>query len=124
MSEAMTELLSAYSAEIQELAWQARGLILDMMPGALEQVDPSSKLIAYGYGRRYADLICAIALYKNYVNLMFSRGVELPDPEKLLVGTGKRARHVKLTTAADVANPALRALVVAAVSAQKRASET
>ena len=122
MSEALTDLLSVYSPEIRDLAWQARALILDVIPGTLEQVDPSSKIIAYGFGRRYADLICAIALYKTYVNLMFGRGVDLPDPEKLLSGTGKRARHVKLTTAGDVANSALRALIIAAVTAQNDVS--
>ena len=38
----------------------------------------------------------------------------LPDPAHLLQGTGKRHRHVKLTTPADLAAPALRELLEAA----------
>lgn len=38
----------------------ARILVLEVMPGAIEQVDAPSKIIAYGFGTTYADLICAI----------------------------------------------------------------
>ena len=120
MSETVTELLTSYSPEIRNLALRLRALILDVIPNALEQVDPSDKIIGYGFGRKYADLICAIAPFKTYVNLMFSKGTELPDPAGLLVGTGKRARHVKITTASDVDSPALRALLASAVAAMKR----
>jgi hypothetical protein len=42
-------------------------------------------------------------MHKSHVNLMLARGTELPDPEGLLTGTGKRARHVELTSAEDLA---------------------
>ncbi len=41
-------------------------------------------------------------------------GATLPDPDGLLQGTGKRYRHVRLTTPADVEAPALRALLESA----------
>jgi hypothetical protein len=49
------------------------------------------------------------------VNLGFARGADLPDPSHLLTGTGKRARHVKITGEAQIGAPALRALLDAAV---------
>jgi hypothetical protein len=42
---------------------------------------------------------------------MFARGAELPDPDHLLEGTGKRARHVRVKARAEVENPALRTLL-------------
>ena len=39
---------------------------------------------------------------------------EQPDPDHMLVGTGKRLRHVKVRTAQDASNPALQHLVEAA----------
>ncbi|MBI5671023.1 MAG: DUF1801 domain-containing protein [Chloroflexi bacterium] len=51
--------------------------------------------------------------YQNHVNLGFARGVSLPDPAGLLEGTGKKARHVKLRTAEDVDNLAVRELLEA-----------
>jgi hypothetical protein len=82
-----------------------------LLPDAIEQVDTPAKLIAYGYDRTYTGLICGIALQKSYVNLMLARGTELPDPDGLLEGTGKKARHVKIRTTDDADRPAVRALV-------------
>jgi hypothetical protein len=104
-----------YDPAVQGIAAAARSLILEVMPGAIEQVDAPSKIIAYGYGTTYADLICAIAPFKTYVNLMFSRGVDLEDPQGLLIGTGKRARHIKLTTVDEVHQPAVREIILQAV---------
>jgi len=52
----------------------------------------------------------------NRGNVGFFRGVALPDPSRLLEGTGKFMRHVKLRpgTAANAA--ALRRLIVTAYS--------
>jgi hypothetical protein len=51
-----------------------------------------------------------------HVNLMSARGAELPDPERLLKGTGKRARHVRITARAEVENTALRTLLETAAA--------
>jgi len=113
--ENLEEFLAQYSPVVRELALKTRALILSAFPGALEMVDPPSKIIAYGRGRSYADLVCAIAPFAAYVNLMFSRGAALPDPDGLLQGSGKRARHVKIATLADLEQPGLRALLEEAI---------
>lgn len=115
MSGDFNEFLSAYSPPVQELARQTRLLVLQVIPQAVELVDPPSKIIAYGLGARYADLICAIAPYKSYLNLIFSQGAQLPDPGGLLAGTGKRARHVKIAAPEDIQAPGLRALIQTAL---------
>ena len=107
----LEEFLAPYSPPVRELTLAARALILQAFPGALELVDVPSKIIAYGRGRKYADLVCALAPFTSHVNLMFSSGASLPDPAGLLQGTGKRARHVKLTSPADLEQPALLALL-------------
>jgi hypothetical protein len=112
MSEPPFEaFLASYSLEIQNLALQTRELVLGVIPNALEMVDPPSKIIAYGFSPKYADLVCAIAPYKSYINLIFSKGTELPDPEGLLTGTGKRARHVRINSSEDIKRPGLRSLI-------------
>jgi hypothetical protein len=42
--------------------------------------------VAFGY----------VNVFTNHVNVGFFNGVALPDPARLLEGTGKRMRHVKL----------------------------
>jgi hypothetical protein len=120
MPKDVDDFLAAYDPAVRKIALKARKLILALIPKALEQVDPPSKIIAYGYDRTYKGLICALAPQKAYVNLMFAKGTQLPDPEKLLEGTGKKARHVKLKTMAEVEKPAVRALIETAVELQNQ----
>jgi hypothetical protein len=103
--------LSAYDPNVQAIALQARALVLQIVPDAVEQIDLPAKMLAYGYQATYKDLICVISPQKTYVNLGFPHGTDLPDPAQLLVGTGKRARHVKLAEAKQVSAPELRALL-------------
>ena len=49
--------------------------------------------------------------FKAHVNVGFFRGADLDDPSKLLEGTGKLMRHVKLQPDNLVDTEALRALV-------------
>ena len=120
MNKTVTELLAPYSQEVRDLALRVRALVLDVIPNAIEQVDSGAKIIGYGFGTKYADLICVIMPLKAGVNLGFHNAVELPDPKGLLEGTGKRHRHVKLKTVADIKAPALRALLKAGVAAKKQ----
>jgi hypothetical protein len=105
------EILSQASPEVRATALRARELVRDVLPGTIEQVDRSARMLGYGRDRTYRGLICGITLQPTYVNLMFSRGVDLADPARRLEGTGKRARHVKLRAAADIDDPAIRQLL-------------
>lgn len=113
--DASEEFLSPYPPSVQALAKKAKILIQMTIPDATEYVDVSSKIAAYGFSPKYADLVCAVAPYKTYVNLIFSKGAKLLDPEKLLTGTGKSARHVRIEDDKVLEKPALKALIEQAV---------
>jgi hypothetical protein len=108
--------LTAYDPAVREIALAARTLVRELVPDALEQIDVPAKMLAYGFAATYKDMICMISPQKSYVSLGLPRGAELSDPAKLLTGTGKRARHVKLTDAKQVDSPALHALLQASVA--------
>jgi hypothetical protein len=122
-NKSVDDFLATYTPEIASLARQLRSLILDVIPESIEQVDIPAKLIGYGYDRTYTGTVCGIAPQKTYVNLMFAKGTELPDPDGLLEGTGKKARHVKIRTAEDMNKPAVRTLLHAAAAATKQGME-
>ena len=107
----LEQFLERYPDHIRELVLSARALILSVMPGTIEQLDIPANLIAYGIDRTYKGLICGIAIYKNYINIMLARGASLPDPEGLLSGTGKKARHIRVQQAADLDAPGVRVLL-------------
>lgn len=55
-----------------------------------------------------------VGVYRMHVNVGFFYGAELPDPAGLLVGTGKRMRHVKLRPGVAPNAAAMEALIAAA----------
>lgn len=55
-----------------------------------------------------------VGAYKDHVNLGFFFGALLDDPARLLEGTGKRGRHVKLRPGHELDSAALGQLVEAA----------
>lgn len=115
MDSGVEALLLRQDPRVRDTAVRLRDLVLGLMPDAVEQVDPSDGLLAYGTGPRLGEQLFAIVPHSTHVNLQFADGVDLPDPARLLEGTGKRVRHVKNRSADDADRPALRRLVEAAV---------
>lgn len=60
------------------------------------------------------DPFCFYMVGKNHVTFGFHYGTSLDDPERLLEGTGKNLRHVKLRTVEDLEKKGLKELVLAA----------
>ncbi|MBZ0289582.1 MAG: DUF1801 domain-containing protein [Anaerolineae bacterium] len=109
------DFLSTYTPPVQELALKTRELVLSLFPDALEQVDVPGKLLGYGTAATYAGTVCVIMPLKDSVNLGFARGASLPDPAYKLQGTGKNARHIKFRSPDEIDDPAVRALLQAAI---------
>jgi len=116
-SKAVADLLSAYAPEVRNLALAARTFVFNMVPNITEQVDVKARIIGYGYGPKYADMVCVIMPTKAGVNLGIAYTMQLPDPRKLLEGTGKLHRHVKLKSKSDLARAGLKSLLKAASAA-------
>ena len=57
-----------------------------------------------------------VNVFTSHVNVGFFHGAGLPDPARLLQGTGRFMRHVKLTAGTAANDAALRRLIDAAYS--------
>lgn len=112
-------IFSKYGEATEKLAWQLHGLLIKELKGAEEIPDQSIALVGYGYGKGYKDIICTILLSKQGIKLGFYKGTELPDPAKLLTGTGKVHKYVLINNTNDVKNPAVKRLVGEALKAYK-----
>lgn len=55
-----------------------------------------------------------VNVFTSHVNVGFFHGAALPDPGRLLQGTGKSMRHVKLRPETESSTAALSRLIVAA----------
>jgi hypothetical protein len=118
----LLRFLSAFEPAIGRLFLDARRLVLGAAPDADELIYDAYNAVsaAYTFTGRLAEAFCHVAAYSAHVNLGFNRGAELPDPAKVLRGSGAKIRHVHIAARSDLAAPALRRLVKAAV-AQGRA---
>jgi hypothetical protein len=73
-------------------------------------------VIGYGLSERSSDAFVSIAAAANGVSLMFFRGAALSDPHKLLQGTGKPNRSLKIKSADDLDRSELQALISESVA--------
>jgi hypothetical protein len=92
-----------------EVAQGLRRLVKETVPGTTESVNPWKIPTFESNGP-----LCMFSIGKNHVTFGFLRGTSLPDPAKLLEGTGKNLRHVKLRSLEDLRRPALKKLIEAA----------
>ena len=111
--------ISRYSRDV---AATARAAFLKMrrrLPGAVVLVYDNYNALAIGFGptERASDAIVSLALFPRWVSLFFLQsGAAMTDPLRLLKGTGKRARHIVLSPAADLDAPAVESLIVQALA--------
>jgi hypothetical protein len=106
--------VQGFSPEIKRLVEHARALVLEVLPDINEFVDPPSRIVAYGFSQKYSHLVCAIAPFKSHINLMIGVGARMEDPHGLLLGTGKKARHVRINSITDIQRPGIRELLLCA----------
>lgn len=104
------EFLSNLPADVQAIARELVAVARKKMPGAQEFIYHNA--VGYSMTDSPFDRICYIwPQKKGYVNFGFFFGAGLPDPKQLLIGEGKRLRHVKIWSVEESKNPALAKLI-------------
>ena len=76
-------------------------------------------VIGYGPTERPSDCIVSIAAGASGVGLCFLFGASLPDPQKILLGSGKQTRFIRLDKAEVLKRPEVEALLDAAIAHAK-----
>ena len=113
------KLLEPHAPAVAEAARALRTVIAAAFPEAVEQVDFGNMLLAVGKSMAMRDLAFAIIPHSAHVNLQLPDGVDLPDPDGLIEGTGKRIRHVKVRSVDAASSAAVRAIVDAQVALRR-----
>jgi hypothetical protein len=103
------------AGKLEGVAKAVRALVKKTVKGGEEYVNPW-KIPSFDSN----GPLCCFMVGKEHVTFAFLRGVALPDPEKLLEGTGKGVRHVKLRSVADVNRPGVKRLIAAAAKLNKK----
>lgn len=99
----------------------ARRKMRAKLPNAIELVYDNYNFFVIGYGptERPSEAIFSLAAQAKGLALCFLQGAALPDPNGLLRGSGNRVRNLRLETAATLDQPAVAALIKAALARAK-----
>lgn len=110
------QFLYPFNQKLQALAQELRQFLKNETKPTYELVGDStiSLNIGYGFTKKAWDCYCAIIVYSKHINLSFPSGAFLNDPKKLLQGTGKRIRHIKIMGINDVEQHDIKNLVIEA----------
>ncbi len=93
-------ILMGHSPRVQAIAARLRTLVRKTVPKAIEKAYPGW----YGIGYRHPEYgyFCGIFPQEESVRLLFEYGALISDPDCLLKGKGKQARHVEIRRQHDI----------------------
>jgi hypothetical protein len=113
----LRSLIERFDPEDQKLIRSIRSAVRKRLPSANELVYDYRTFFVIGYSPtdHPTDGVVGIAARPVGVRLYLMSRKTLPDPKKLLMGSGKQARFVRLETARRLAHPDVEALVAAAI---------
>ena len=113
--------IGKFGPKDQQLIRAVRRAVRKRLPTANELVWDNYNFFVIGYSptERPSDSIVSIAARANGVGLCFIHGAALPDPKKVLLGSGNQTRFIRLGSAGALARPEVEALVAAAIARAK-----
>ena len=122
-SPQVLELLAGCSPGVTRLALALRELVLSEASEAEEVLySVYAQVIVFRLPGRKRGAFCSIVAYARHVNLMFYRGVELPDLHGVLKGTGKTMRHIRFDSPDDLRHSYLSGYIRSAIDLARRVS--
>jgi hypothetical protein len=114
--------IDAYLAEQTPAARKTINHLRKTIKDAVPELVEKKRWSQIGYLIENKD-VCGIYAASDHVNVSFMQGAALRDPEKLLEGTGKGMRHIKVYALEELDERAVRDYVKEAASSMKRLSE-
>jgi hypothetical protein len=113
--------IAKFDAKDQRLIRSVRSAMRKRLPAANELVWDNYNFLVFAYSptEKPYDSVLSVAARANGVGLCFLHGAGLPDPKKLLQGSGRQTRFLRLESASRLSHPDVRTLVTAALSRAK-----
>jgi hypothetical protein len=117
----LSAFIASYTPQIGSLAVAIREEMRNLYPMANELVYDNYNALAIGFGpsEKASEAVFSIALFPRWVSLFFLQARGLPDPDRLLKGSGNVARYVVLSSPEMLHQPAIAALMREAVARTK-----
>jgi hypothetical protein len=110
--------IAKFEPAMQRRIRAIRAALRKRFPAANELVYDNYNFFVIGYSstERPSDAIVSMAANSKGVGLCFIYGASLPDPRQRLSGSGTQTRFVRLPSPATLSEPAIAALLKAAIT--------
>jgi hypothetical protein len=109
----LAEFIAKFTPEMGQFIRAARTKMRELMPQALELVYDNYNFFVIGYGptEKAGDAILSLAAQAKGVSLCFLQGAKLPDPHKMLRGSGNVVRNIRLESPDTLDDQRVRQLI-------------
>lgn len=116
MEEQLRSFIEKFEPKHQGTIRAVRRALRKRFPTANELAYDNYNFFVIGYGptERPSDCFLSIAAAANGVGLCFIHGANLPDPARILTGSGKQTRFIRLPSATVLEQPEVQALLTSA----------
>jgi hypothetical protein len=117
----LKDFIAKFEPRHQKLIRAVRKELRKRFPTAYELVYDNYNFFVIGYSatERTSDAIFSVAAAANGLGLCFIHGAALPDPKKILLGSGGQTRFIRLESAEVLMRPDVEALISAAITRAK-----
>jgi hypothetical protein len=117
----LQDFIAKFEPKNKALIRAVRKALRKRLPTANELIWDNYTFFVIGYSatERPSDSIVSIAAGANGVGLSFYRGATLPDPHRILLGSGSQNRFIRLESARILSRPEVKDLISAAVEQAK-----
>lgn len=113
--------ISKFSPEDQRRIRAVRTAMRRRLPTANELVWDNYNFFVIGYSptERPSDAVLSMAARANGIGLCFIHGASLPDAGRVLEGSGRQTRFLRVESAARLSDPDVSALIDSAIARAK-----
>jgi hypothetical protein len=117
----LASFIDKFTPEMAKRIRAARAKLRKRLPQATEMVYDNYNFFVIGYGPndKAGDAIFSIAAQAKGVSLCFLQGAKLPDPKRLLRGSGNVVRNIRLEDDETLDQPDVEALIAVALQRAK-----
>lgn len=112
----LSEFVAKFDPSMGKLIRECRAVMRKRFPTANELVYDNYNFFVIGYctTERPSDCVVSLAANSKGIGLSFYHGASLPDPHRMLEGSGTQNRFVRLDGVATLSRPEIRELIAAA----------
>lgn len=112
----LVKFILPYPDKVKAATLWLREFVWDLYSETNELIYDNYNAVAFGWSPtdKAGDVFCSIAVFADHLNFGFNRGVDIPDPDKLLFGDGSQYRYIKVRDKEDFPEKYIRQLLEAA----------